>query len=227
MLPRKWSYVLVHSSGKITVLPVRTASSARSAIAAILRNHCVEIIGSTTLSDRWHLGSVRRCGFVPRAKPFSARAFLTARRAVKRALEEKGLARGSKPHTLTLPRCQRSGGVVEPMISTQWFLKMQTMAEKALEAVHSGKTQIIPAEWVKTYDHFLESIQDWCVSRQLWWGHQIPAWHGPDGKVVVARERPKDLGAEWKQDPDVLDTWFSSALWPFSTQGWPEVTPAL
>jgi valyl-tRNA synthetase len=150
-----------------------------------------------------------------------------ARRAVKRALEEKGLARGSKPHTLTLPRCQRSGGVVEPMISTQWFLKMGTMAERALEAVHSGKTQIIPAEWIKTYDHFLESIQDWCVSRQLWWGHQIPAWHGPGGQVVVARERPKDLGPDWTQDPDVLDTWFSSALWPFSTLGWPDATPAL
>jgi valyl-tRNA synthetase len=113
------------------------------------------------------------------------------------------------------------------MISTQWFLKMSTMAERALDAVHSGKTQIIPEEWVKTYDHFLESIQDWCVSRQLWWGHQIPAWHGPDGKIVVARERPKELGPEWTQDPDVLDTWFSSALWPFSTLGWPDTTPAL
>ncbi len=101
-----------------------------------------------------------------------------ARRAVKRALEEKGLARGSKPHTLTLPRCQRSGGVVEPMISTQWFLKMQSMAEKAMGAVSSGQTAIIPGEWKKTYDHFLENIQDWCVSRQLWWGHQ--SRHGTD-----------------------------------------------
>jgi valyl-tRNA synthetase len=150
-----------------------------------------------------------------------------ARRAVKRALEEKGLARGAKPHTLTLPRCQRSGGVVEPMISTQWFLAMKGLADRALEAVRTGKTQIIPAEWQKTYDHFLENIQDWCVSRQLWWGHQIPAWHGPDGKIVVARERPKELGPEWTQDPDVLDTWFSSGLWPFSTQGWPDATPAL
>jgi valyl-tRNA synthetase len=150
-----------------------------------------------------------------------------ARRAVKKALAEKGFARGTKPHTLTLPRCQRSGGVVEPMISTQWFLKMAGMAEKALAAVHSGKTQIIPEEWVKTYDHFLENIQDWCVSRQLWWGHQIPAWHGPKGEIVVARERPKDLGPEWTQDADVLDTWFSSALWPFSTQGWPDETPSL
>ncbi len=150
-----------------------------------------------------------------------------ARRAVKRALEEKGLARGTKPHVLTLPRCQRSGGVVEPMISTQWFLKMKGMADAALDAVRSGKTRILPAEWTKTYDHFLENIQDWCVSRQLWWGHPIPAWHHPDGRIVVARERPADLGPEWAQDPDVLDTWFSSALWPFSTLGWPEKTPAL
>ncbi len=151
-----------------------------------------------------------------------------ARRAVKKALEEKGLARGAKPHRLTLPRCQRSGGVVEPMISTQWFLKMQGMATRALDAVRRGDTVIIPVEWQKTYDHFLENIQDWCVSRQLWWGHQIPAWHDArTGEVRVARERPRDLGDEWTQDPDVLDTWFSSALWPFSTLGWPDRTPAL
>jgi valyl-tRNA synthetase len=150
-----------------------------------------------------------------------------ARRAVKRALEEKGLARGAKPHTLTLPRCQRSGGVVEPMISTQWFLKMEGMARRALEAVRSGETRILPAEWEKTYDHFLENIQDWCVSRQLWWGHQIPAWHDREtGEVKVARERPAECGEGWTQDPDVLDTWFSSALWPMSTVGWPDPTDA-
>jgi valyl-tRNA synthetase len=150
-----------------------------------------------------------------------------ARRAVKKALQDLGLARGAKPHKLTLPRCQRSGGVVEPMISTQWFLKMRSMADQALAAVRSGDTAIIPPEWTKTYDHFLENIQDWCVSRQLWWGHQIPAWHGPSGAIVVARERPPELDASFTQDPDVLDTWFSSALWPFSTLGWPEQTPAL
>jgi valyl-tRNA synthetase len=102
------------------------------------------------------------------------------------------------------------------------------MAEKALDAVHSGKTVIIPGEWTKTYDHFLENIQDWCVSRQLWWGHQIPAWHNHGtGALVVARERPANLDDGWTQDPDVLDTWFSSALWPFSTLGWPDKTPAL
>ncbi len=161
--------------------------------------------------------------------PFAGMDRKEARRAVKRALEEKGLARGSKPHKLTLPRCQRSGGVVEPMISTQWFLKMRPLAERALEAVHSGATTIVPAEWTKTYDHFLGNIQDWCVSRQLWWGHQIPAWHHRDtGEIVVARERPgRCEGSGWIQDPDVLDTWFSSALWPFATLGWPEQTPAL
>jgi len=150
-----------------------------------------------------------------------------ARTAVKKALDEKGLARGSKPHILNLPRCQRSGGIVEPMISTQWFLKMEGMAKRAVEAVKSGETTISPPEWSKTYDHFLENIQDWCVSRQLWWGHQIPAWHGPNGEIKVARTRPAECGPEWTQDPDVLDTWFSSALWPFATQGWPNETNAL
>src|ERR1035438_7152979 len=161
------------------------------------------------------------------AGPFAGLDRKEARRAVKRALEQRGRARGRKPHTLTLPRCQRSGGVVEPMISTQWFLAMEGMAKKALEAVHSGKTVILPGEWEKTYDHFLENIQDWCVSRQLWWGHQIPAWHNPaTGEVRVARERPAECGEGWKQDPDVLDTWFSSALWPMSTLGWPDATDA-
>ncbi len=151
-----------------------------------------------------------------------------ARSAVKKALDEKGLARGTKPHILTLPKCQRSGGVVEPMISTQWFCKMKDMADAALKAVHDGRTKIIPEEWQKTYDHFLENIQDWCISRQLWWGHQIPAWHGPNGEIVVSRTKPAQASGEgWHQDPDVLDTWFSSALWPFSTLGWPNQTPAL
>ncbi len=159
--------------------------------------------------------------------PFAGLDRKRARTAVKKALEEKGLAHGSKPHVLTLPRCQRSGGVVEPMISTQWFCKMKDMADEAMRAVHDGRTRIVPDEWTKTYDHFLSNIQDWCISRQLWWGHQIPAWHGPNGEIRVARTKPEGLGPEWTQDPDVLDTWFSSALWPFSTLGWPNDTDAL
>jgi valyl-tRNA synthetase len=162
------------------------------------------------------------------AGPFAGLDRKEARRAVKKALAEKGLARGARPHVLTLPRCQRSGGVVEPMISTQWFLRMKEMADKALGAVRTGKTTILPGEWEKTYDHFLENIQDWCVSRQLWWGHPIPAWHhAATGAIKVARERPPECGEGWSADPDVLDTWFSSALWPFSTLGWPEQTAAL
>ncbi|MCL2778360.1 MAG: valine--tRNA ligase [Polyangiaceae bacterium] len=153
--------------------------------------------------------------------PFEGLDRKRARAAVKKALDELGLVRGTKPHTLTLPRCQRSGGVVEPMISTQWFCKMKGMADAAIRAASDGRTQIVPESWGKTYNHFLESIQDWCISRQLWWGHQIPAWHGPNGEIKVARTRPPECGEGWSQDPDVLDTWFSSALWPFSTLGWP------
>ncbi|HEX7668656.1 MAG TPA: valine--tRNA ligase [Polyangiaceae bacterium] len=156
-----------------------------------------------------------------------------ARKAVKKRLAELGLERGSKPHQMTLPRSQRSGTIVEPIISTQWFVKMAPLAEPALAAVRDGKTKILPEEWVKTYDHWLTNIVDWCISRQLWWGHRIPAFHCKDCEhVTVTREDtvaacPKCGSARVEQDPDVLDTWFSSALWPFSTLGWPEKTPAL
>src|SRR5690606_16586902 len=151
--------------------------------------------------------------------PFQGMTVQEARRAVKRALEEKGLARGSKPHTLELPRCQRCNTVVEPMISTQWYVKMEPLALPALEAVRDGRTRIVPEEWVKTYEHWLTNIQDWCVSRQLWWGHQIPAYHCEScSEIQVSREAPKSCSKcgsdRLRQDPDVLDTWFSSALWP-------------
>ncbi len=155
-----------------------------------------------------------------------------ARKAVKKALAERGLERGSKQHKLQLPKSQRSGVVVEPMISTQWFLNTKPLADKALAAVANGETVILPAEWRKTYDHWLTNIQDWCISRQLWWGHRIPAWHCAECEhVTVGRTDPTKCGkcgsSEIEQDPDVLDTWFSSGLWPFSTLGWPEKTPAL
>ncbi len=151
-----------------------------------------------------------------------------AREAVKRRLSELGLERGSKPHLMTLPRSQRSGAVVEPIISTQWFVRTKPLAEPALEAVRTGRTQIVPAEWVKTYEHWLTNIQDWCISRQLWWGHQIPAFHCQVcGEILVTREATPSKcvqcgSTELRRDPDVLDTWFSSGLWPFSTLGWPE-----
>jgi valyl-tRNA synthetase len=163
--------------------------------------------------------------------PFQGLDRKEARKSVKKKLDELGLARGSKPHVLTLPKCQRCGTIVEPMISTQWFVKMQPLAQPALAAVAQGRTTIVPEEWKKTYDHFLGNIQDWCISRQLWWGHQIPAWFCPDGHATVARTAPDACATCGKtglaQDADVLDTWFSSALWPFSTLGWPEKTNAL
>ena len=116
------------------------------------------------------------------------------------------------------------------MISTQWFLKMQAHGRRrARGGALRARPSIIPAEWTKTYDHFLENIQDWCVSRQLWWGHRIPAWHGAERRDRASRASARRVhgGEGWTQDPDVLDTWFSSALWPFSTLGWPDETPAL
>jgi len=153
-----------------------------------------------------------------------------ARKAVKRRLAELGLERGSRAHTMTLPRSQRSGTIVEPMISTQWFVKMAPLAEPALEAVRSGQTRILPEDWVKTYEHWLTNIQDWCISRQLWWGHQIPAFYcNSCGQVHVTRDGAPECcsvcgHAGLRQDEDVLDTWFSSGLWPFSTLGWPKET---
>ncbi len=156
-----------------------------------------------------------------------------ARKAVKKRLAELGLERGSKPHKMTLPRSQRTGSVVEPMISTQWFMKMAPLAGPALEAVRDGRIQIVPQEWVKTYEYWLTNIQDWCISRQLWWGHQIPAFHCRScGHVSVTRAEAlqscEKCGSDSvEQDPDVLDTWFSSQLWPFATLGWPQQTPEL
>jgi valyl-tRNA synthetase len=166
------------------------------------------------------------------AGPFAGLERFEARKAVKKKLAELGLARGTKPHTLTLPRSERNGSIVEPMLSTQWFVSMKGMADQALAAVADGRTTIVPADWGKTYEHFLNNIQDWCVSRQLWWGHQVPAFYcDACGHVIVERQDPSacpKCGAPSpRRDPDVLDTWFSAALWPFSTLGWPDQTPAL
>ncbi len=163
---------------------------------------------------------------------FAGLSVKEARKAVKKALSERGLERGSKPHKLQLPRSERTGVVVEPMISTQWFLRAKPLADEALRAVAEGQTQIMPVEWRKTYDNWLKDIQDWCISRQLWWGHRIPAWHCQAcAHITVARGRVEACegcgSSRVVQDEDVLDTWFSSGLWPFSTLGWPEQTVSL
>jgi len=155
-----------------------------------------------------------------------------ARKAVESELAKLGLDRGRKKHMMTLPRSQRSGTIVEPMISTQWFVKMRPLARPAIRAVEDGTIEILPPEWAKTYFHWLRNIEDWCISRQLWWGHPIPAWYCADCEhITVSREDAGACGGcggtAIHQDEDVLDTWFSSALWPFSTLGWPDKTAAL
>jgi valyl-tRNA synthetase len=156
---------------------------------------------------------------------------IAARKAVVADLETQGLLVEVKPHTLSLGRCSRSEDVVEPMLSLQWYVKTEPLAKPAIDAVNEGKTRFIPESWTKTYMHWMTNIKDWCISRQLWWGHRIPVWYCGNGHVIVDRVDPtacKECGsASLKQDEDVLDTWFSSALWPFSTLGWPEQTREL
>ena len=160
-----------------------------------------------------------------------------ARKLVVQTFEELGLLDRIEQVTNFPGRSERSDVIVEPLVMKQWFVKGEELAKPAIEAVESGRTRIIPELWKKTYDHFMYNILDWCISRQLWWGHQIPAWYGPDGEVFVAVDEAAALekarahygqdDVTLEQDPDVLDTWFSSGLWPFSTLGWPEQTQAL
>ncbi len=139
-----------------------------------------------------------------------------------------GLTLEVKDIVHVVPRSERGGEVVEPLISTQWFLKIQPLADKALAAVRDGSIKIVPERFEKIYYHWLENIEDWCISRQLWWGHRIPVWYGTDGAIYVGKTAPKDRpDYTWTPEEDVLDTWFSSGLWPFSTLGWPDQTPDL
>jgi valyl-tRNA synthetase len=143
-----------------------------------------------------------------------------------------GLVIKEEPYTLNVPRSQRGGEIIEPLISEQWFVRMQPLAEAALKAVREGHIRIVPERFEKVYFNWLENIKDWCISRQLWWGHRIPVWYCADcGRETCARTDPRQCAhcgsPNIQQDPDVLDTWFSSALWPFSTLGWPEETPDL
>ncbi len=150
-----------------------------------------------------------------------------ARKAVVADLEAAELLIEIKPHKLQVPRGDRSGQVIEPFLTDQWFVKMDTLAKRGLELVESGEVKFVPPNWINTYRHWLENIQDWTISRQLWWGHRIPAWFDDAGKIYVGRNEDEvratyNLGnASLRQDPDVLETWFSSAMFPFSTQGWP------
>ena len=164
-----------------------------------------------------------------------------ARKAMLADLDAQGLLLETKPHKLMVPRGDRTGSVIEPLLTDQWFVAMTKVSEqdptgksitqKAIDAVESGQVRFIPENWVNTYNQWMNNIQDWCISRQLWWGHQIPAWYDEDGRVYVARSledaQAQAPGKTLRRDEDVLDTWFSSALVPFSTMGWPEQTPEL
>jgi valyl-tRNA synthetase len=154
-----------------------------------------------------------------------------ARKKVLADLQEKSLLVSEKPYKLRVPRSGRTGVIVEPMLTDQWFVKMEGMAKQGLGAVKNGEVKFFPEHWTSTYNHWLENIQDWCISRQLWWGHQIPAWYDDEGKIYVARTEEEALkkanGKKLKRDEDVFDTWFSSQLVPFTSLGWPEKTKDL
>ena len=174
----------------------------------------------------------------------------TARKQIVARLEDFGFLERIEPNTHMVPHGDRSGVVIEPYLTDQWYVDAKTLAQPAIAAVRNGTTTFVPKNWEKTYFDWMENIQPWCVSRQLWWGHQIPAWYGPDGKVFVAETEEEAIGNALgyyveqevitveqgremaldrnkregfiTRDEDVLDTWFSSALWPFSTLGWPD-----
>jgi valyl-tRNA synthetase len=164
-------------------------------------------------------------------KQFQGMDRYVARKAVVAQLERENFLVGADPHKMMVPKSGRTGVVVEPMLTDQWFVKMEAMAKDGLKVVARGEVKFIPEHWTATYNHWLENIQDWCISRQLWWGHQIPAWYDAEGNIYVARSEKaaleKSKGKPLKRDPDVLDTWFSSQLVPFSSLGWPDKTPDL
>jgi valyl-tRNA synthetase len=160
--------------------------------------------------------------------PYAGLDRFEARKKVLADLETEGLLVSTAPHTMSVGISQRGGEVIEPMLSEQWFVRTKPLAEMALAAVKEGRTRIVPERFEKVYYHWLENIEDWCISRQLWWGHRIPVWYTPDGQMIVpGPDDPEPQGEGIYQDSDVLDTWFSSGLWPFSTLGWPDQTPDL
>jgi len=187
------------------------------------------------IAERHYLKKInifdRRAAINDEGGEFAGQDRYAARESIRKALAEKGLLEGSDPHEHSIGQCDRCGTVVEPWLSEQWFVRMRPLAEPAIEAVKSGRTKFYPDRWTNYYLNWMEEIRDWCISRQLWWGHRIPIWYCECGFTWAAMEDPAQCPecgeTEFHQDPDVLDTWFSSQLWPFSTLGWPEKTPEL
>ncbi|MBI5522840.1 MAG: valine--tRNA ligase [Desulfarculus sp.] len=163
--------------------------------------------------------------------PYAGLDRFEARKRVVADLEAQGLLEKHEVHMHAVGHCYRCKTMVEPILSQQWFVKVGPLAAEALKAVQEGRTRIVPEMWTKTYYEWMTNIRDWCISRQIWWGHRIPAWYCGCGEVIVSRATPTACpacgGTELQQETDVLDTWFSSALWPFSTMGWPDQTPEL
>jgi valyl-tRNA synthetase len=196
---------------------------------------CVKITPAHDFNDH---AVGQRHGFVPiemltldakiKGTSYAGLDRFEARKRILADLKQQGLLVSEKPYKLRVPRSGRTGEIVEPMLTDQWFVKMDGLARSGLEAVASGEVRFVPEYWASTYNEWLNNIQDWCISRQLWWGHQIPVWYDEAGAIYVARSeaeaRAKARGAKLRRDPDVLDTWFSSALVPFTSLGWPEKT---
>ncbi len=191
------------------------------------RRHDLEMV---SVMDR----EARITGDVPGA--YKGLDRFEARKKIVEDMEAEGLLAGIEDHVHMVPYGDRGGVPIEPYLTEQWYVDAATLAKPAIEAVEQGRTRFVPENWTKTYYEWMRNIQPWCISRQLWWGHQIPAWYGPDGEIFVAHSE-EEAGAaaaehygkavDLERDPDVLDTWFSSGLWPFSTLGWPDETPEL
>ncbi|MGH9202925.1 MAG: valine--tRNA ligase, partial [Vicinamibacterales bacterium] len=166
------------------------------------------------------------------AGPYEGMDRFECRRMIVADLERLGLIEKIVPHKHAIGHCQRCNTIVEPIVSKQWFVDVKPLAGPAIEAVKDGRIQIVPKRFTRVYMNWMENIRDWCISRQLWWGHRIPVWYcGACGEVIAAVEDPTECrnchSKQLEQDPDVLDTWFSSGLWPHSTLGWPQKTPDL
>ncbi|AEG94245.1 valine--tRNA ligase [Ramlibacter tataouinensis] len=214
-------------TGVVKVTPAHDAND-----YAVGQRHGLPLVGVLTLDARINDNAPAAYRGLDR---------FVARKKVVADLQAQGLLVETRKHKLMVPRCARTGQVVEPMLTDQWFVAMtqvgqgdatgKSIAQKAIDAVQSGQVRFVPENWVNTYNQWMNNIQDWCISRQLWWGHQIPAWYDEAGKVYVARSEAEAQaqapGRQLRRDEDVLDTWYSSALVPFSTLGWPDKTQDL